>query len=451
MKKKLLIQWASRTFIEIFGALIPKLAEKFDIVVLLSDYSTPAGMIGQLNSWKEQGMIKRYSMFSHHEDLNFHLSMKKEIKELRPFNFDVWLTSAEMQVFERYVWECVLPKHCVSIVLWHNITYLFMYNEDLARNLLAGTEISKTLFPREKRPSGYDLYARGWVEKIKEAGNLSNLRRKVITLLWHKIRWVFLMPRKKLRTHFRRIVLPWVLTGNAFRLGRHDRLTQLGSGRSDAIVFCDEVEAEAHKVLFKTPHIYVAQYPTYGSCRCNGNKGRDAAVLSPLSGFDGRDQISEKNLSLFYRDFQSVLSQTGAKSIHLRPHPDEKKAWPEQLKKYLMDRGLDVVMVENKHSMRDVCCDYLAVAGFASAALRDARASCDHASVIGFVGISKAHFANPRFVFGKSEGISWIEEDGSYNPDIFTKRKYDPPKRKNIIEILDHVERLKMKRELNVI
>ena len=104
-----------------------------------------------------------------------------------------------------------------------------------------------------------------------------------------------------------------------------------------------------------------------------------------------------------------------------------------------MNRNIVAEVVGCEKPIRELVCDYMGVAGFASAGLRDARASCDYAMVIGFTSISKYYFINPKLAFGESVGIDWINEDGSYDPKIFERKKFIPPKRETVPEILNEL------------
>ena len=44
---------------------------------------------------------------------------------------------------------------------------------------------------------------------------------------------------------------------------------------------------------------------------------------------------------------------------------------------------------------------------------------CNNIVIIGFESVSKSHFDDPKFVFGSTGKIRWINEDGSYNDNIF--------------------------------
>ena len=42
----------------------------------------------------------------------------------------------------------------------------------------------------------------------------------------------------------------------------------MSSGRSDAYIMCDQLEVEAHKILFETENVFLARYPSLDDCRC---------------------------------------------------------------------------------------------------------------------------------------------------------------------------------------
>ena len=418
---------------EVVQPFVTQLAEHFRIVVVLFNYSTPPGLVELLSSWEKEGIIERYSLTPDHRNtLRFHLFMRAEIRTLRQYKFDLWLTGSEMQVGERYILECVLPKHCVSVCMWHNITFLFMHNQDTARRLLSGGNIREYPQAREGFILNGDSYLQRFKRKINQGVSFS----RILEYIFLSIKTYVLRIRKKIQAFYDRIVLPWLLAGKTFRLGPYDKMTQLGSGRSDAIIFFDELESKVHKALFRNVDIYTARYPAQGNCRCHEHLTEKKTVLSMLSGFVGRNWISEEALSLFYRDFKTIITFTNAENIHLRLHPDETGKWPEQLRDYLVNKGIEAILADSKQPIRQIMCNYLGTAGFASASLRDARSSCDHAFVIGFVGISRKLFRDPKFVFANSEGIGWIEEDGGYDPDIFKRHNHVHPKRKTVPEIL---------------
>ena len=91
-----------------------------------------------------------------------------------------------------------------------------------------------------------------------------------------------------------REILPILIAGKRFEYGPYDKMTQMGSGRIDAYIFCDEIEVEAHKLIFKTSNVYLAQYPATASCCCHLNSVKKSILLCPLSGWETSFQIPEE-------------------------------------------------------------------------------------------------------------------------------------------------------------
>ena len=430
-KKNLLIYWPTRNFIEIISPLLIKLKNDYNLFILLSDYSTLPGLMNTLNFLKAKGVIKKYYITPPHQEiLKNILFLKKITPELKAFNFDIWLSGSEMQPNERYLAECVLPVQCISVIIWVNITYLFMYYKSFVQKLLTGEKISNFSPPIEKLLLHNRLHNRSFFQKLKKVIKKRNLE----FITWNIKIWL-----KKINSLKSKIIYPLLFTGRIFKYGAYDQMTQLGSGRSDAVIFFDALEAKVHKLIFKKCEVYIAQYPTFRKCNCSSSNYSEKTILSPLSGWEGESTISEDVLKLFYRDFRTVISQSGAQSIHLRPHPDFDKNdnWSFQMRDYLISRGMNVSVVDCNEPISKVICNYIGVVGFSSAALRDARAACNYAFIIGFTAVSNYYFNDPKFAFGNSEGIEWINEDGNYDPMIFERKKYFPPKRKNVPEILN--------------
>ncbi len=450
MKKKILISSNSRTFIQIFGSFIPKLAEEFSIFIILTvleGVKAPSTIMRNLSSWKEDGTIVCYDLVPDPKSgLKFHLYMRKKVKVLRSYNFDVWLTRDEMQLDSRYILECALPTHCLCVAFWPLLTYLLQRYQYLVKQLLAGSKMDKYLLDIGKKVVGAEImgyrgnvsivkrYLKYLAKKLEESASFAGFLKRLMAVAFGKCR-VYL--RRYKHYWIDRIILPCLMVGKRFTFEPYDQMTQMGSGRIDGYIFCDELEVEAHKRLFKTPNIFLAQYPTQDKCRCRVNSEDKTTVLCPLSGWEGNSLIPEDTLHLYARDIQTVFRETNATNVHLRRHPDfgDNGGWAVQLMNYLREQGVDAKIVGCDQAIGEVACNYLCVASFASAALREVRASCNEVIVIGFMGVSSYYFSNPKLVFGMSEGIGWIEEDGSYDPSVF-RCKYHMKERKSVVDIV---------------
>ena len=433
-KKCILIYWSTRTFIEVIAPLLPQIVRNFNIYLILYDYSTPVGMIEFLNSLKNSGGVMNYYITPHHSKvLRNILYLKKITPELKTKNINLFLTESEMFPNQRYILECVLPKNSISVVMWHNITYLFMYNKPYVKQLLAGGKIPEFSSIPIQVSSAFFQKVKKLIKYIINK-EFSYSIQIVYGFIYSKLisYWV-----RKTNLLNSRIIYPFLLTGKKFQLGPFDEITQLGSGRSDAFIFFDELEAAVHKKLFIKPSVYVAQYPTAYNCKCKHSSGEKNSILSPLSNFVGVNKISDNMLKLYYREYQTVIQNSLVSRVDLRLHPDESGMWAYQLCDYLCEHGIDARISRPDLPLREIVCDYLGVVGSASASLRDCRAVCDYVFVIGFAGISLKQFQDPKFAFAQSDGIGWINEDGSYDTKIFERRKFFPPKRKTVPEILD--------------
>jgi hypothetical protein len=106
------------------------------------------------------------------------------------------------------------------------------------------------------------------------------------------------------------------------------------------------------------------------------------------------------------------------------------------VQEYLVDGGIDASVVGSEKPIREVIFDYIGLAGFSSSSFKDARASCDYTFVVGFEAVSNYIFVDPKYNYVNSEGITWIEKDGSFDPDIFVRKKFVPPKGKSVSELL---------------
>lgn len=414
--------------------MISRLCENFVIVVFLTEHSTPPGLIDLLSKLKKEGIVEDFIIAPFADNiLKSHLFMKSKIHDLKKYDFDFWLSGGEMQVQERYISDCILSDQCVSVCMWHNITFLFMYHESIVRKLFLDSDVQDFQLP-VARESNKESRLRRYLRRTMQG--------EFLVLARSALRLIILRMCAKLLMVCDRFILPFILVGQVFRLGLYDNITQFSSGRADALIFFDALEVEAHKRLLKSPNIYVARYPSQGNCRCSSDSTKSTTILSPLSGFEQSNKLSSEALSLFYRDFNIVLLEAGAKNIHLRVHPDEKGKWPWHLRDYLADRGMDVSIVGCERPIREIMCDYMGIAGFASSALRDARFSCEYAFVVGFEGVSD-FFKNPKFVFANSEGISWIDKVGEYEEGIFVRKKLAYTMRQSVSELLMKLSQVK--------
>lgn len=406
------------------------------LLEVLKAVAMPSNTIKTLDSWVESNTLDKYILApDSKEGISFHLFMKQTVKDLKKYKFDLWLGRSEMGVVDRYVLDCALPTKCIKVAFWPLLTYLLQREQGLVRSLLSASNAIEILAEPSGKAPNTRTRLESIAQKINRAGSPLEIVRKIFSSFAARL-------SRLLKIYFRylidREIIPRVVVGKRFNYGPYDQMTQIGSGESDAYIFCDEIEVEAHKALFKTPNVYLAQYPSIGSCRCHLSKERKTILLCPLGGWETLMQLPEEVLGLYARDIQTVILQTGATSVHLRKHPDfgSGDGWSRQLQTHLKAKDIDARIVGCEIPVGDVACDYLCIASFATAALRDLRSNCRRVRIIGFMGVSKFYFSDPRFVYGQSEGIGWIEEDGSYDSSIFEQKIYSPKAEQTVSSII---------------
>jgi hypothetical protein len=146
--------------------------------------------------------------------------------------------------------------------------------------------------------------------------------------------------------------------------------------------------------------------------------------------------VPNEVLFQYLQGFKIVMKESNASEIHLRKHPRETGRWPHQLCNFLNDHGIKSILVDSHLHINEVMCKYLGMAGFASCALRDARAACDYTFVVCFEELSFIRYSNPRFIFGASEGIDWLYCDTDYSKNIFKIYKHKNSCNISLVDIL---------------
>lgn len=437
MKKRLLISWGNPyIFYESIIILIPELAKNFSISIILTNTVIPKETFKLLETMKVEKLIERYWILPKQKYMfSYHLFIRSRLKIWKAYNYDLFLSTSGILIVEQYLLNCALPIHCVHVCFWAITSYI-LRNRDLVRKLSKDKNFEQFLISEKIEQSRqYDFFYK-FLRKIKKTGSLSVILKIIFQRTKAYINSIFI---KKIREYADRILLPMLLVKKTFPLSENDRLSQIAIDKTDVFIFCEQLEAEMFTALFKKTNLYLAKYPTQGRCRCSGMRHNKNTVLVPLSVDLGEE---EDFLNFFYRDIKIVLSESGAKTVHLRLHPrtDVFRRWPYQLLEYLRGKGIDAHIVDSQRPIREIMCDYLGMAGCISNSLRDGRASCDYAFIIGFVSVSKKLTQNPKLLFSSLEGISWIEEDGSYDPAVFKRYKYSPAERKSIDEILVEIK-----------
>ena len=208
-----------------------------------------------------------------------------------------------------------------------------------------------------------------------------------------------------------------------------ESLTQLSDGSASAYVFFDEYEVEVHKKLFNNNNIYLSTLPNISLTK-NTDENK---ILGVLSGWYEYRNLTEDVLDLYLQDFIKVCDIYQTKIIDLRPHPAMgKNNYAFQIADSMNAKGYKCTVSSNDESLVFQSSWYDCIAGFASSALREVRITNHNIDIIAFERISRLYFDDPKFSFGSSAGIDWIDNSGEIRKSI----KFNSKKRKTISEII---------------
>jgi len=423
-------------FKEVITPLIYDLKDKNNITVTTFDLGMPEELANELATMKEERLIRDFFIIPSNSIFNQYNYLKANLKNINNVNYDLWLTNQEFQTFEQFIQYYVLPKHCYKIVLCHGITYLLSDHAHIAKQFLSLTNYSVKL---NKNRVTHVSFNEKIINRIKDSDSVLAFIFNIPQIIFMKLRYKLVAIKKRLKNINSRYFMSIIFFGKIFKNEYYDDITQLGSGRSDYYLFCDDLEAKAHSNIYGSSKVKVVDYPTNGNCNCASKDG-NYHIISPLSGVVGVDKIPNQQLKLFLRDFTIISKEVGKNMVlHLRKHPRETGKWPFQLRDYLRANKLNVEVVGTEKSIREVICGYRGMVGLSSCALRDARYSCNNAFIIAFEAVSKFRYDDPKLVYGNGEGIEWINYDGTYNPSIFKNKRFIPPRRISIPEFINAI------------
>ena len=229
-----------------------------------------------------------------------------------------------------------------------------------------------------------------------------------------------------------RYIYPFILTGQFHRLTKLEDLTQLSNGDASAYIFFDRYEVEVHKKLYRNNNVHLSYVRKNTQKLFPENK-----ILGILSGWETDNFLTKNILDLYVNDFIKTCMIYKTKSIDLRPHPDmhPEKNYSSQIAKALNSKGFECQVIPCESSVIDESLKYTCIAGFASAALRDVRLFNHSIGIIGFESVSSEYFSEPKFTFGSSEGIDWLD----FNGNLVKSAKLNLEKRLSVSEIITNV------------
>ena len=424
----ILISWPSRDIEGTIFPVIQELFERFNIIVWVMSTSNSDLIKPKLDLLlKKKVIVDYYITPKIMEGFLFHLYMKKSINLLQKFNIKLWLCWSDMQIAEKYISDNVLDSNVKKICLWPPITYLFMYNQALAKQLLFDYEFNDEIIDSNQsliRKKFHYAYNR----KKSLMSFIKDTYLKKVTIF----RFLTIITRKYLINILNRYVYPLLMVGKTYGASKLEQMTQLSSGNATAYIFFDDYEVKAHKKLFRNNNIFLSYIR-----KSSHDKYADKKILGILSGWEGNKLLEQNILDLYVNDFIKVCELYNTNSIDLRPHPDmhPNSNYASQIADALQSQGINSQVTSCESSVIDESLKYICIAGFASASLRDIRLFNQSIGVIGFESVSKHYFSDPKFAFGSSDGIDWL----NYNGDIVKSNKLNLNNRLSVSEVVNKV------------
>lgn len=130
-KPRLLLLWGNPYVLdEAVAPILPDLADRFSIVLLLVNYRMTPKIHEQALAWKEAGLVADVLVApSHGGTVEAHVYMRNILPVLKSLDFEVFVSISAMQPCECYIIEHALPASCARIVFWPHPTNLFLYPE----------------------------------------------------------------------------------------------------------------------------------------------------------------------------------------------------------------------------------------------------------------------------------------------------------------------------------
>jgi len=427
----ILISWTALDIEEFIFPTIYELNSKFKIIIFVLNISKSNTLVEKLELMLKEKIILEYFITPEIlKGFSYHLYLKKTINELKKNHISLWLFSSEMQIAEKYISDRLVQKDTKKICLNSVLTFLFTRNPVIAQQLLSDQKFNKKTIIDSSQPKFFIK------SKLREAYLRKGLFKSFIEYISLKkvviFRYLVIIVNKKVSKLLNSYLYPFLMIGKFHELSKLEVITQLSDGEASAYIFFDDYEVEAHKKLFKNNNIYLARMNRIKKKSHTQNK-----ILGILSGWYSHTLLDKKVLDLYVNDFIKICKLYKTNSIDLRPHPSmyANNNYAYQIADTLSNKGIECHVVSCRTKLIEQSKEYFCIAGFASSALRDVRLFNETISIVAFELVSKEYFSDPKFAFGSSAGIDWL----NYNGEFVKSIKFDNDNRLLVSEIINNV------------
>ena len=405
----ILISWSARDIKEFVFPTIHELNGKFKIILFVLDISKSDTLVKNLELMLKAKIIFEYYLTPEiMKGFSYHLYLKKTINELTKNHISLWLFSSDMQFSEKYISNKLTHKDTKKIGVFNQLTQLFTRNPEVAKQLIFDQNFNKKTIIDSSKPKYFiqKKMQKAYLNKaiFRMFINYISLKKVII------FRYFLIHALKKIDVLFNRYIYPLLMVGRFHGTSKLEDLTQFSNGNASAYIFFDAYEVKAHKKLFNNNNIYL------GCVKINKKVYSDNKVLGILSGWYSHDLLDKNILDMYVNDFIKICKLHETNSIDLRPHPSMRSPnnYAHQIAAKLNSKGISCQVVSYKIPLMEQSEKYICIAGFASAALRDIRLFNSSIDIVAFELISKQYFTDPKFVFGTSAGIDWINCNGEF-------------------------------------
>jgi len=244
-----------------------------------------------------------------------------------------------------------------------------------------------------------------------------------------------------------------LLLKKCFRRSPYDKYA-FTTGRGDAVILFDDLNAVGVKKYIPTAkNIFVAAHPLADYDNPYKIKfGSNSKKLLVNFSQNLTDELKPDNLDKWVFVINKVSQFKSIKEIHLRCHPRTSKnvKWPYNVLAKLKNLGYTVSLIDPlQNTLVDTISNYCGVIGSPSNSLIVARAVSNGIFVTCLPNCSSGSPDDQSWTMGGAEGINIISDNedigkkhfkvGSYDPKIFESKKFIPPKRKTVPEILNEL------------
>ena len=369
-----------------FVPILPELARDWTVDYIESADAPSSSGKKWISRFLEDGTLASFRVVpsqSQDGSLSFQRKVMDLIKQTKETPFEVLLLGTDFYLFDRYLIALARDLGARVVVLHTNILH-----PDILRRYLESQGMAHVVkeihFP--KRPFIERAFKRALsiTRKNLNRGHVFWDRRVVPALLWKK----------------------------TFPLGPDDRFT-FTSGRADAVLFYDEMDANAYRrAVPAVKNCVVVKHPARTPLPSRKERGhRSKSLLVLFSSYTV--EMDQSKIDFWVRVIGETIVLAGLEKVHLRFHPRMRAdlTWPGKIKEKLKALPAEVTTVlPTASSLIEIVPDYAGVVGAYSGALRVARAASSEIFVIGMVAGGECCPQEGSWVLGNSEGIVWIEQ-----------------------------------------